>query len=38
MELAGFGPKCSGTGRQFTKLAADSQNTLELKTEEWVSG
>jgi hypothetical protein len=38
MELAGFGPKCSSAGRQFTKVTANSQNTLELETEEWVSG
>ena len=31
-------PKCSSRGQQCGKLAANSQNTLELKTEEWVSG
>jgi hypothetical protein len=31
-------PKCSNGSRQCSKLAANSQNTLELKTEEWVSG
>jgi hypothetical protein len=30
--------KCSSSNRQCSKLAANSQNTLELKTEEWVSG
>jgi hypothetical protein len=34
-------PKCSSSNRPCrpcSKLAANSQNTLELKTEEWVSG
>jgi DNA-binding transcriptional ArsR family regulator len=31
-------PKCSSSNRHCSKLAANSQNTLELKTEEWVSG
>ena len=31
-------PKCSSSNRQCSKLAANSQNTLEVKTEEWVSG
>jgi integrase len=31
-------PKCSSSSPQCSKLAANSQNTLELKTEEWVSG
>ena len=31
-------PKCSSSSRQCSKLAANSQNTIELKTEEWVSG
>ena len=31
-------PKCSSSNRECSKLAANSQNTLELKTEEWVSG
>jgi hypothetical protein len=30
--------KCSSRGRECSKMAANSQNTLELKTEEWVSG
>jgi hypothetical protein len=29
---------CSSTRRLRSKMAANSQNTLELKTEEWVSG
>ena len=31
-------PKCSNRGRAYSKLAANPQNTLELKAEEWVSG
>jgi len=31
-------PKCSSSNRPCSKLAANSQNTLELETEEWVSG
>jgi hypothetical protein len=31
-------PKCSSWNRHCSKLAANSQNTLELETEEWVSG
>ena len=31
-------PKCSSSNRHCSKLAANSQNTLELETEEWVSG
>jgi len=31
-------PKCSSTSSLCSKMAANSQNTLELKTEEWVSG
>ena len=31
-------PKCSSSNPRCSKLAANSQNTLELKTEEWVSG
>ena len=31
-------PKCSSSNRYRSKLAAKSRNTLELKTEEWVSG
>jgi len=31
-------PKCSSRGRECSKVAANSQNTLELETEEWVSG
>ena len=31
-------PKCNNAGYECSKLAANSQNTLELKTEEWVSG
>src|ERR1700733_11748274 len=36
--LLHLAPKCSSRGRECSKLAANSQNTLELKTEEWVSG
>jgi integrase len=31
-------PKCSSETTECSKMAANSQNTLELKTEEWVSG
>ena len=31
-------PKRSSSNPKCRKLAANSQNTLELKTEEWVSG
>jgi len=31
-------PKCSSSNPKCSKLAAPSQSTLELKTEEWVSG
>jgi integrase len=31
-------PECSSTTGLCSKMAANSQNTLELKTEEWVSG
>ncbi len=31
-------PECSSTTGLCSKIAANSQNTLELKTEEWVSG
>ena len=31
-------PKCSSSSRQCSKMAANSQNKLELETEEWVSG
>jgi hypothetical protein len=31
-------PKCSSSNRHCSKLAANSQNTLESKMEEWVSG
>ena len=31
-------PKCSSSNPKCSKLAANSKNTLELKTEEWVSG
>lgn len=30
--------KCSSSSRECSKMAANSQNTLELETEEWVSG
>ena len=36
--LLHLAPKCSSRGPECSKLAANSQNTLELKTEEWVSG
>jgi integrase-like protein len=36
--LLHLAPKCSSSSRECSKLAANSQNTLELKTEEWVSG
>jgi len=36
--LLHLAPKCSSSNRHCSKLAANSQNTLELKTEEWVSG
>ncbi len=36
--LLHLAPECSSRGRECSKLAANSQNTLELKTEEWVSG
>jgi hypothetical protein len=29
---------CNGSVEECHKFAANSQNTLELKTEEWVSG
>ncbi len=31
-------PKCSSSVTECSKMAANSQNTLYLKTEEWVSG
>jgi integrase len=31
-------PECSSSNPDCSKLAANSQNTLELNTEEWVSG
>ncbi len=31
-------PKCSSSNPKCSKLAANSQSTLELETEEWVSG
>ena len=31
-------PKCSSSNPDCSKLPANPQNTLELKTEEWVSG
>jgi hypothetical protein len=31
-------PRCSSRNRKCHKLAANSQSTLELETEEWVSG
>jgi len=36
--LLHLAPKCSSKGRECSKVAANSQNTLELRTEEWVSG
>jgi len=36
--LVHLAPKCSSRGQECSKLAANSQSTLELKTEEWVSG
>jgi integrase len=36
--LLHLAPKCGNRGGECSKLAANSQSTLELKTEEWVSG
>ena len=31
-------PQCSSSRSEWSKMTANSKNTLELKTEEWVSG
>jgi hypothetical protein len=36
--LLHLAPKCSSSNPKCSKLAGNSQNTLELKREEWVSG
>ena len=36
--LLHLAPKCSSKGRVCSKVAANSQDKLELKAEEWVSG
>jgi len=33
-----YAPKCTGSSQAHSKLAANLRSTLELKTEEWVSG
>jgi hypothetical protein len=36
--LVTVAPKCSNRNARLSQIASNPQNTLELQTEEWVSG